>query len=430
MRFKAGLIATLALMLFVTGCQQKQETLAVENPLTQKLIEGNWDKFNRDQINKMMAKYGKGGSEYNPAKPPYVVFDWDNTCIFLDIEEAALIYQLENLVFGMTPAQLNKAIRMGLSNTNFTKDHNNAAGEPVNIDLLAPDIVASYTWLYNNYKGLPGKGKKSLETVKKNPHYQNFIVKTRYLYDAIGDTFDHATSYPWVTYLFTGLTEKQVRDITAKTAAWQQTQPVEAVKWTSPESLPGKAGVVSVKWKNGMRFVPEMQDLLHKLRANGITVYVCSASFIDVVKEISSNPAFGYNNPEKNVVAMELERDSKGRIQTEFRKGYAQTQGPGKTETIKRFFVAKHGYGPIMIAGDSEGDQNMMNDFDSIKINLIINRLRSAKNLIGQFSKTAVDTYGQPDAKFLLQGRDDNKGVYVPSQKSYSLGSTEAKALR
>ena len=427
MRQKIYLLAAAFLLIFVAqGCAKKQADAQL--PESKQLIQGNWDKFNRAQLNKFMATYGNTNPNYNPAKKPYVVFDWDNTCVFLDTQEAALIYQLENLLFNMTPKQMDKAIRMDLSNKDFDKDYNNAAGKPVNIDKIAPDIVSSYAWLYNNYEGL--KGKKSLDDVKKSPHYMNFITKVRYLYEAIGDTFDHAVSYPWVLYLLTGMTEAQTRDITAKTTEWQLTQPVEAVKWTSPASLPGKAGVVSIKWKNGLRFIPEMQDLHHKLRANGFDVWVCSASFVDMIKEASSNPKFGYNNSDKNVLAMELERDSQGRIMTKFREGYDQTQGPGKTKAIKRFLVSKYGYGPLFIAGDSEGDQNMMNDFDSIKTVLIVNRLRNPKNLIGQFSKTAVETYGKPDAKFLLQGRDDNKGVFVPSQLHYRLGSTEGKALR
>jgi phosphoserine phosphatase len=427
-RLKHGLIAAVVLLVFaVQGCATKSD-IGPQIAPAKKLELGNWDKFNYEQLNKLIAKYGKSSANYNPAKQPYVVFDWDNTCVFLDIEEAALIYQLENLVFAMTPSQLNKAIRMSLSDKNFDKDYNNAAGEPVNIDKVAPDIVASYTWLYNNYKGL--KGGKSLSEVKKSPHYGNFITKMRYLYDAIGGTFDVSVSYPWVTYLFTGMTEAQVRDLTAKTASWQLTQPVESVKWTSPATLPGKAGVVSISWKNGLRLVPEMQDLFHKLRDSGFDVWICSASFVDVVKEISSNPKFGYDNPDKKVLAMELERNAKGVIQTEYRKGYDQTQGKGKTKTIERFLVSKFGYGPIFVAGDSEGDQNMLEDFPDMKLGLIINRYRKPTTAIGKQSKLAVESYGKRDAKYLLQGRDDNKGIFVPSQNHYSLGSPEAKLLR
>ena len=393
-----------------------------------KLLEGQWDDFNRAQLDSMIQTYGKGSPNYNPEKPPYAVFDFDNTTIFLDIAEALLVYQLENLRFAATPAQMDKAVRMNIDNKNFDDGHKNKAGKTVNIDRLAKDIVKSYTWIYQNFEGM--QGNKPLSEIKKAPQYKDFITKVRFAYEAIGDTFDHAVSYPWVTYLHTGLTSKDVRRLTAETMLWQMGQPVEAVTWESPADMAGEAGMVSVTWKNGARIVPEMQDLYAKLRAAGIDVYVCSASFVDIIKEMASNPAFGYNNSDKAVYAMELERDAKGVILPEFKRGYDQTQGPGKTATINRFLVPHYGYGPILVAGDSEGDQNMMGDFPDMKIGLIINRLRSSSTDIGKFSKMAVDSYGKQGAKYLLQGRDDNKGVFVKSQLHYKLGSTEGQAVR
>lgn len=393
-----------------------------------KLQALNWDKFNQSQLDQMITKYGKDSPNYDPAHPPYAVFDWDNTSIFLDIGEAILSYQAQNLAFGATPKQLDDAIRKNISNKKFAAAYNNAAGEPVNIDKIAPDIIASYTWLYHNYAGL--KGTKSLEEVKKSPHYGAFIAKIRYLYEAIGDTFDHATSYPWVTYLFAGMTAAQVRDVTQKTIDWQLNQPVDKVTWVTPSSMPGKAGVVSITWNNGLRIVPEMKDLYQTLRTNGFDIWVCSASFVDMIKEFSSNPNYGYNNPDHRVIAMELERSKEGRIMAQFRQGYDQTQGVGKTKNIERFLVSKYGYGPILVAGDSEGDQNMMQDFADTKLVLIINRLRSPSTDIGKFSQEAVKTYGKQNAKFLLQGRNDNTGLFVPSQKSYQFGSTVAKETK
>jgi phosphoserine phosphatase len=392
------------------------------------LDAGHWDAFNRAQIEGLIASQGKASPGYNAAKPPYVVFDWDNTSVFLDIEEASLIYQLENLVFGATPAQLEVALRKNIPKKDFLPAYNNAAGQAVNIDRVVPDIVASYTWLYQNYKGL--KGDQSLAVVAMSPHYGAFITKVRYLYEAIGDTFDHDTAYPWVTYLFVGMTEAQVRKLTADTVAWQLKEPVAKVKWTSPAALPGRAGVVSVSWKNGLRLQPEMQQLYAAFRNAGFDVWVCSASFVDVIKEISSNPAFGYNNPPERVLAMELERDAKGVIQPEFRRGYDQTQGPGKTKNIQRFLVAKYGYGPSFVAGDSEGDQNMMADFADTKKVLIVNRLRDPKTDIGKFSAMAVQNYGKADTRYLLQGRDDNTGAWVASQLHTPLGASAGKALK
>jgi phosphoserine phosphatase len=419
-----------ALSLSLSACNTAPTASSAQTALATRasqvrLIEGNWDTFNRSRIENLITTYGKFSPNYNPAKPPYVVFDWDNTSVFLDIEEATLIYQLENLRFGATPGQLDKAVRMNIPAKDFALK--NAAGQAINIDKIAADINKSYTWLYGNYVGFAGD--KPLSEIKKTPQYKDFIVKVRFLYEAIGETFDHATSYPWVTYLFAGMTEAQVRALAAETTLWQETQPVESVKWQSPAELPGAAGVVSISWKNGLRLVPEMKDLYNKFRAAGFDVYVCSASFIDVIKEISSNPAFGYGNSADRVLAMELERDANGVIQPEYRKGYAQTQGPGKTEMIKRFLVSRYGYGPIFVAGDSEGDQNMMQDFADTKLVLVVNRLRKATTDVGKFSKIAVDTYKKPDAKFLLQGRDDNKGIFVPSQLHFKLGAQKGLAL-
>ena len=289
------ILTPMAAALVAAGC-------ASTAPAKSVLPAGHWDAFNRAQIDDLIATTGKGSAGYSAAKPPYVVFDWDNTSVFLDIEEASLIYQLENLVFGATPAQLEAALRKNIPKTNFLPAYNNAAGKPVNIELVVPDIVASYTWLYRNYRGL--KGTQSLAVVAMSPHYTAFLTKVRYLYEAIGDTFDHDTAYPWVTYLFVGMNEAQVRKLTADTVAWQLKEPIAKIKWTSPPSLPGRAGVVSVSWKNGLRLQPEMQSLYAAFRNAGFDVWVCSASFVDVIKEISSNPAFGYDNPPERVLAM------------------------------------------------------------------------------------------------------------------------------
>lgn len=424
----AVLVFSACLAFLVGGCATDSATVAPATQAQQeiKLADRNWDPFNKTELEALLNTYGKNSPNYNPAKPPYAVFDWDNTMVFLDIEEATLIYQLENLRYGATPAQMEAALRKDVPKDNFAKDYHNAAGQPLNIDLVVADAVESYTWLYNNYKGL--KGTKSLAEVKKSPHYMNFITKVRYLYDAIGGTFDVAVSYPWVLYQFAGMTEQEVRQLVRETADWQLTQPVEKVTWTSPASLPGKAGVVSVSWKNGLRLLPEMQDLFAALRQAGIDIWICSASFVDVVKEISSNPKYGYHADPERVIAMELERDAAGRIQVEFRRGYDQTQGKGKTLALQRFVVPKYGHGPILVAGDSEGDQNMMQDFADTKMVLIINRIRGSD--IGKMSKLAVESYGKPGAKYLLQGRDDNTGLFRKAQASVPLGVKEAKLTR
>ena len=430
MKFKSSVLILAAVFssAFLSGCASSPENTAAPSVQQQsaiKLEARNWDAFNRTQIEKLLNAYGKNSTAYDPKRRPYAVFDWDNTMVFLDVQEATLIYQLENLRFAMTPEQLDKALRIDVPKSNFVKDFNNKAGQPLNIDLVVPDVVDSYRWIYNNYVGM--KGKLSLAEVKRNPHYANFSTKVRYLYEAIGDTFDVSIAYPWVLYLLGGLSEQQVRAMAEEAVTWQRVQPIEKVTWTSPEGLPGKSGVVSVGWKNGLRLLPEMQDIFRAFREAGIDIWVCTASLQEVISEISSNPAFGYYNPAERTIGMRLEYDAKGRLKSEYKHGYPQTQRKGKTEVINSHLVAKYGYGPIFVAGDSEGDMNMMQDFADTKLVLFVNRLKGLD--IAKLSQQAVETYGKADAKVLLQGRNDNTGQFVPSQAHYKLGSKDPIVL-
>ncbi|MCE4565459.1 haloacid dehalogenase-like hydrolase [Maribellus sp. CM-23] len=397
-------------------------------------LGGNWDAFNRQQLENLINQYGKNSGDYNPDQPPYAVFDWDNTSIFLDIQEATLIYQLEHFHFGCTPEVLEEALRTGID-TKVALADQNEAGESITAEQVITDILASYNWLFANYAELGGSGSLSLEQVKENPHYANFTTKVRFLYDAIYNTFSADVSYPWVTYLFSGLDSARVTNMTIETVKWQQNQPIEKISWVSPgaEELAGQsAGQVKITWKNGLRLVPEMQELYHQLRDAGFDVWVCSASFVDVVKGIASFPEFGYNLDASHVIAMELERDSAGVILPEFRKDYFQTQGRGKTAAITRFLAGengRYGYGPVLIAGDSEGDQDMLADFEDLKAGLIFNRLKGKEKLLGKLSENAVDSYQHNNATYLLQGRDENLGVLIPSQGTVLFGESSGQTL-
>lgn len=429
---------SLALILFVAyfvSCNREVQSI--------KLSSTDWEPNNKAQIEQLINKYGLDSDNYNPAKPPYVVFDWDNTSIFLDIEEATLMYQLQNLIFGCTPEQLDTILKLGTDTTILLKKEN-IKGEKFKISAIVSDIIKSYTWIYNNYENPGMHGRLSLEEIKKNPNYNNFITKVRFLYEAISETYSEDVAYPWVTYLFTGLDSSQVHNITKNTIKWQIAQEISIDTLISPSMENQQAGQVQVTWKNGLRLLPEMQELYTKFREAGFDVWICSASFVDVIKEISSNPEFGYNNPPNQVLAMELERDANGKILPIFRKGYYQTQGEGKTAAINRFLASpvtgRYGYDPLFIAGDSPGDENMLADFDGIKLGLIINRLKDKyasdqKNnmkgiILGELYKQADNCYqNQKNCKYLLQGRDDNKGSFIPNRQYIKFGEKNGKVL-
>ena len=396
-----------------------------------KLKALNWAPNTYEALNRMIEKNSVNNQDYNIRSKPYAVFDFDNTTAMNDIQEAVLIYQLENLRFKMTPQQLDAALKTEVPKGYFTDEFKNSKGEKLNIDIVAEDCVTSYTWLYNNYKELGGNGKKSLAEVKKSPEYTDFITKVRYLYDAIGGTFSADISYPWVTYLFTGMTSEDVQKLAEdSTDYWLMRNDYKKVTWTSPKERAGKAGIVSVTYKTGLRIMPEMTNLYNTLMDNGIEVYVCSASFIDVIAVAATNPKYGLNVKRSNVFAMQLKTDDKGRYINQYDyNNYFQTQGAGKSKTIDKFIRPNHGgKGPILVAGDSDGDYNMLSDYKDMQVGLIINRVKGGP--IGELSKKAADSMGKSNAVYYLQGRNENTGLFIPTEKTILLGSKEEKLTK
>lgn len=428
-----ALACTIAMSLAACGAANTNTTTDNKTAQTEQksdatvLEKGNWAPKNYDDLSAVIAAYGNKSSNYDANKKPYAVFDWDNTTILNDVEEALLAYQLMNLEFKMTPEEFSETIRTNIPKDNFKENCNNKDGKPVNIDSVGADIDSDYKFLYENYKGF--KGDKSLDEIKKTNEYKDFIAKTRYLYAAIGETFSSDISYPWVTYLFRGMNKDEVAKLTEKSNDFWIAHELGEETWTSPEELPGKAGIVSVDFRTGLRTIKEQQNLYKTLMANGIDVYICSASFIDVVQEFATNPKYGYELPKENVFAMQLKRDDKGIIQAQFDNEYFQTQSEGKTKTIKKFLMEKHGnVGPVIVGGDSNGDVAMLSDFENTKFSLIVNRCKGGK--IGELSKKAAETMDKKDARFHLQGRDENAGTFVASEKSVLLGSKESKLLK
>lgn len=407
---KKSFIAMLVIAMFMIA------NVAVVSAAGQVLSPGKWAPTTYKSMQKLIDDYGVKSPNYNSSKKPYVVFDWDNTCIMNDTEEALYAYQIENLAFKLTPAEIGELVKKNVPKDPFLKDYNNAAGQSVNVDAVADDIVSSYTYLYNNYIGL--NGLMSLADIKKTAEYEDFRAKMYYAYEAIGDTFGTKVSYTWVLFFFKNMSTDEVMALSEKSNDYALGQAIGKVKWTSPASLPGKAGVVSISHWTGLRLTEEIVDLMHTFRDNGIDVYICSASLEDVVAVFATNPKYGYNLPRANIIGMRLTKLNDV-VQDTYLKDYPQTGEGGKTVAIKALLANKKG-DPLFIAGDSSGDWNMMTDFAGIKRVLLVNRLKGGK--FGKLCAEAAATIGKPNAKYLLQGRNENTGLWMPSEAMLKYG--------
>lgn len=413
------ILYTLLVVSLVLGVQI-QANAAQNVQAVQLLDQGKWAPATYKQVQSMIDKYGIKNAKYNPKKKPYAVFDWDNTSIMNDTEEALFVYQINNLMFKLTPEEFDEIVSKNVPAGEFSKDYINADGQRVTLEAITSDLSADYQYLYENFKGL--KGDKSLEEVQATDYFKDFQAKLYFLYEAINDTHGSSVGYPWVLYFFTNMTVEEVQAMAEASNDANLGMAIKKVTWTSPATRAGKAGVISASHVSGIRLTPEISNLMNTLRANGIDVYVVSASMQEVVKVFATLPKYGYNVAKENVIGMQLEIEN-GKIKAQYKANYPLTVGHGKTEVIQAQIAKKRGYGPLFVAGDSNGDYEMMTEFADTKLVLVINRLKGGK--IGQVAAKAVEQMKKPNPRYVLQGRNENSGQWVPSESTIKLGMSE-----
>ena len=360
------------------------------NGLAANLDEGRWVPENKEILSKLIDDNKNQGN--------YVVFDWDYTSIYQDTQENLFRYQIDNLKFDMTPKEFAKAIRKDIPLDNFAKGYENAKGEKINITKIGNDLDKRYAFLYENYI----KNKKmSLDEIKKTEEFKDFRGKLAFLYEAIGGTFSHDIAYPWVLYLFNGMTKEEVQKLAKEANDYGIGDKLGKYTIESSDKLLGEAGKIVYEYKSGLRTQPEIANLFHEVQKYGIVVYIVSASLEDIVKVFASDKSYGYNLKPENVYGMRLEMN-KDKYLSQYKKGYPQTQTKGKVETINKFLKPKHGgKDPILVAGDSGGDENMLTEYKGTKVLLLMKR------------KGKLDDVAK-DKRALIQRRNEQTGLLVP----------------
>lgn len=360
------------------------------NGLAANLDEGRWVPENKEILSKLIDDNKNQGN--------YVVFDWDYTSIYQDTQENLFRYQIDNLKFDMTPKEFAKAIRKDIPLDNFAKGYENVKGEKINITKIGNDLDKRYAFLYENYI----KNKKmSLDEIKKTEEFKDFRGKLAFLYEAIGGTFSHDIAYPWVLYLFNGMTKEEVQKLAKEANDYGIGDKLGKYTIESSDKLLGEAGKIVYEYKSGLRTQLEIANLFHEFQKNGIEVYIVSASLEDIVKVFASDKSYGYNLKPENVYGMRLEMN-KDKYLSQYKKGYPQTQTKGKVETINKFLKPKHGgKDPILVAGDSGGDENMLTEYKGTKVLLLMKR------------KGKLDDVAK-DKRALIQTRNEQTGLLVP----------------
>lgn len=93
------------------------------------------------------------------------------------------------------------------------------------------------------------------------------------------------------------------------------------------------------------------------------------------------------------------------RYKSEYKHDYPQTQAKGKVEIINKYLKAKHkGKDPILVAGDSSGDVNMLSEYKGTKVLLLMKRDGKLDDIAG-------------DKRALIQPRNPETGLLDPIER-------------
>lgn len=385
---------------------------------------GRWEPASRIRVESIIGKYtGKFTQKQSrqPSNRPYAVFDWDNTSIVNDTEEALLLYQIETFAFRIPSSKFLEVILRNLPSSTASAIPNERDALPT-LHSFAKDVADDYAALSQRFL----QQAPSLDTLQALPRFHSFRAKLLFLYSAIDETLGPNIAYPWIINLLSGHTLESVAKLAEASNDSALGDALGVAVFRSPEDAPGAAGPVKVEHRRGIRICSEIASTMHTLRASGFDVYVASASLEPVVAVFASLPKYGYDVPRENVFGLRMEEDN-GTLLPRYRQNWPLVWGPGKVQLIREQMVAKKGHGPALVFGDSDGDFEMLSQFRDTAAGVIVNRLKGGK--IGSLCRKAVAQSGNSDARFLLQGRNESIGLWRPEQTTLDLNAPQPKLL-
>ena len=369
------------------------------------LEDGNWNPRVREALEQLIATCGKDAPGYDPACKPYAVFDYDNTTIINDIAQTLLVYQIENLSFAFAPEDFRSVLTVGLEGWDTVYPGG------VTPQGLVDDLVRDYAELY---------------PLREDPAafhaldaYKDFRAKLWYLSYNSGDAHPGSEfSCVWIATLLDGMDEAKVTSLTRESVNhWMEEPQMYRQDWTSPD------GKVSVRVPKGLTLTPEMKGLYKALRDNGFDVYICSASVEAVVEAMACDPAYGIGLDPENVFGIRLRPTPDGTVHAVADSSYAQPYREGKVRCILENMAPVHnGRGPVLVAGDSNGDYAMLTSFKDLKVGLIVNCHGSGG--IGGLTAAAagktpdVTLRGRETPLYVVQGRDPSEPGFIPDWES------------
>ena len=217
------------------------------------LKRNGWSSEGYRALCALIQKNGNQSGKYDPGCRPYAVFDCDNTTVAGDLQETLFLYQTAHLAFGFSEENAAEVLAAGVPDLDLPLQK--AGRSFVSARAVIQDCTMDYRYLRRYFKGEP----QMRDTVQ----YQDFKAKLWFLYSALAETFSDMVSYSWILYImFSGLSVQEARKMAKVAYAWKREQTGFYEEYiASPCTLPGKAGVVTAEYRDGLAFPEEMKNL-------------------------------------------------------------------------------------------------------------------------------------------------------------------------
>jgi len=371
------------------------------------LPPGNWHEPVRAGLQKMIDRHAGDPDAY-------AVFDFDNTCAIGDCEHAVLGYIIDNLAFAFTPDELPGIFLEGMPDPDRPL-------EPGKKNATARNVVADCADLYREL--LEMKTRFPMAEVRRTDAFAAFAAKMRFLRKRISRTFGSGFGYQWSKRFYCRMTPARFRDTmhAALDAAVADGRFRRCV-WRTPAARAGRSGCVEVPMFLGFSVPQEVKDLVRTLKESGIAVYIVSGSFQDAVLA-GSDGRYGVAFPKENVFGIHMKRDAEDRL-----VGWSDDRFPlpwaeGKPDVIRnQIAVSHHGRGPVLVAGDANGDYAMLTAFDDMEAGLVFDTRPDADSPLGRL--IAAARAGKGEGRYLIQGRDETQPGLRKSSESILVPQT------
>jgi phosphoserine phosphatase len=231
-------------------------------------------------------------------------------------------------------------------------------GKPFPLPAMKEAIIAAYSKLEGTEFPAGGKGVRDAYRVFTS----GLLALNKALEETPGIGCEFA--YPWVNLLLQGLNLSEFAHLATAGIKEELASPIHRHARRDPR------GRWHYQWTSGARLYPEMKDLATRWQERGGEVVVSTASNRHLVEKIIAMTAF----PCRRVIGMELAVTG-NRFGRALAPGLRPNLGRGKVANIHDRLESE----PVLVAGDSSNDYEMLISFPSTRMRLVVDRHAGGK---------------------------------------------------